>query len=150
MLSPALSFWLGPMLAALAVVGLVYQCVVLIAFGQWFARDCPCGSGDEAVTLLKPLHGAEPRLAENLGTFLALDHRGPVQMVCGVNDAGDAALPVARGLRGDVAVWPGPRAAGANGKIGNLVAMILFGAASAVTHWSSALNTSCSGSWGAP
>jgi ceramide glucosyltransferase len=122
---------IGFVLAALAAVGIVYQVVVWHALGHWFAQDPhdPASPNHEGVTLLKPLHGAEPRLAENLGSFLRLDHPGPVQMLCGVNDADDAALPVARALAAahpaaDITIGEGPRASGANGKIGNLVAMM--------------------------
>lgn len=129
MLSPVHSLWLGLPLALLAAAGVVYQCVVLHAVRRWFARSCPVDRGTDAVTLLKPLHGAEPELAANLATFLAQDHAGPVQMVCGVNASDDAALPVARAVaaahpQADVALSPGPRAPGANGKVGNLVAMM--------------------------
>jgi len=129
MLSPAHSLWLGLPLALLAAAGLVYQCVVLHAVRRWFAQSCPRDRGTDAVTLLKPLHGSEPQLAANLATFLAQDHAGPVQMLCGVNSPEDAALPVARTLaashpRADITLSPGPRAPGANGKVGNLVAMM--------------------------
>ena len=129
MLSPTLSFWIGLPIALLATAGVVYQCVLLHAFGRWFERPCPEDRGDAAVTLLKPLHGSEPRLAENLATFLVQDHAGRVQLLCGTNTGDDAALPVVRAMEtlraGDeVTIWPGPRAEGANGKIGNLVAMM--------------------------
>jgi ceramide glucosyltransferase len=81
------------------------------------------------VSLLKPLHGAEPRLADNLATFLAQDYAGPVQLVCGVNRADDAALEPARALakahpQADIALHPGPRLPYANAKVGNLAAML--------------------------
>jgi len=127
-LSPMLANGLGLVFAVLAAAGVVYQGVVLFAFGRWVARPCPNERGGEAVTLLKPLHGAEPRLAENLGTFLVQEHDGPVQMLCGVNAPDDAALAVARGLaettQTEVTLWPGPRLGGGNGKIGNLAAMM--------------------------
>jgi len=129
MVSPALLQWIGIAFAGLALVAVVYQGVVLAAFWRWFDAPCPRDDGDTPVTLLKPLYGAEPNLAENLATFLVQDHAGPVQMLCGVNSADDAALPVARALvpprpQDEVTIAPGPRAAGANGKIGNLVAMM--------------------------
>lgn len=129
MVSHALSFWIGLSLAALAAAGVVYQCVLLYAFRRWFSRPCPHDHGTAAVTLLKPLHGNEPHLAANLSSFLHQDHAGPVQMVCGVNAPDDAAFPIARNLRtsypeADIALVPGPRAPGANGKIGNLVTMM--------------------------
>lgn len=110
-------------LAAMAGIGIAYQGFVLSGVRRFMGRARAVASESPAVTLLKPLHGAEPRMAENLASFLAQDYAGPVQMVCGVNEPGDTALPVARSLPG-VAISPGPRAPGANGKVGNLVAMM--------------------------
>ncbi|MBU6268025.1 MAG: bacteriohopanetetrol glucosamine biosynthesis glycosyltransferase HpnI [Sphingomonadales bacterium] len=129
MVSPTVIHALGLITALLAAAASVYQLIVVHTFRRWFARPCPEDRGHAAVTLLKPLHGPEPELAENLATFLTQDHAGPVQMLCGVNQPGDAALAVARGLapvraQDEITLWPGPRAAGANGKIGNLVAMM--------------------------
>ncbi len=84
--------WTGDIFAALAVIGIGYQLVALFALSRFFAQPLPKASGAVPVTLLKPLHGAEPRLAENLATFLVQDWDAPVQMVCGVGDAGDAAV----------------------------------------------------------
>jgi ceramide glucosyltransferase len=84
--------WIGDIFAALAVIGIGYQLVALFAFSRFFAKPQPKASAAVPVTLLKPLHGAEPRLAENLATFLVQDWDAPVQMVCGVGDAEDAAV----------------------------------------------------------
>jgi ceramide glucosyltransferase len=120
---------LGVVLIVLAVAGLVYQAVLLKALGDWFDRPAPEAAGDEGVTLLKPLHGAEPQLAANLASFLATAYTGAVQMVCGVNEPGDSALAAVADLRAahpqaQIAVSPGPRTAGKNAKIGNLTAMM--------------------------
>jgi len=76
----------------------------------------------EPVTLLKPLHGDEPRLRENLGSFLAQRWDAPVQVVAGVGRADDPAVPVARAL-GLRPVVDGTRH-GANAKVGNLLNMV--------------------------
>src|SRR6516164_5891433 len=44
------------------------------------------------VTILKPLHGAEPGLFENLVSFCTQDYPGPVQIVFGVQDTRDGAI----------------------------------------------------------
>jgi ceramide glucosyltransferase len=90
--------WIGDIFAALAVIGIGYQLVSLFALSRFFSKAAAQSSDDQAVTLLKPLHGAEPRLAENLASFVEQSHRGLVQMVCGVGDAGDAAVPVVEEL----------------------------------------------------
>ncbi|WP_036500583.1 bacteriohopanetetrol glucosamine biosynthesis glycosyltransferase HpnI [Novosphingobium nitrogenifigens] len=82
-----------------------------------------------AVTLLKPLYGAEPRLVENLATFLEQDHDGPVQVLCGVQRADDPAILAVHELK---VRYPDARIDlvidstrhGASGKISNLCNMI--------------------------
>lgn len=78
------------------------------------------------VDILKPLHGDEPGLADNLASFVAQDYPARFSMVCGVADAGDpAAIAVAR----VTATHPGmeirlvvdPRQHGPNRKISNLI-----------------------------
>jgi len=81
-----------------------------------------------AVTIMKPLHGDEPGLFENLASFCAQDYAGPVQIVFGVESPTDAAIAVVERLR---AAYPGQRLAlvidtrvmGSNPKIANLINM---------------------------
>ena len=85
-----------------------------------FARaPLPPPATAEPVTLLKPLHGDEPRLAENLAGFLDQDWPAPVQMVAGTNQADDAALTVAR-VVGNITIATNAPPLGANAKIANL------------------------------
>jgi len=79
------------------------------------------------VTVLKPLCGAEPRLYECLRSFCEQDYPD-MQIVFGVGDAGDGAIPVVKRL---IAEFPGRDLAlvidggvhGSNLKVGNLVNM---------------------------
>ena len=130
---------IGIAFAVLAAIGVGYQLYAAWAIARFFAAaPVPCDSAP-AVSLLKPLHGAEPQLAANLASFLATDqdapnqhgpdHRAPVQMVCGVNTPDDAALPAVAALiathpGADIAVSTHAPALGANGKISNLAAMV--------------------------
>ena len=80
------------------------------------------------VSVLKPLCGAEPGLYENLRSFADQDYPA-VQIVLGVRDPGDGALPVARALirdrrRRDIALVVNPRVAGSNLKVANLENML--------------------------
>lgn len=80
------------------------------------------------VTLLKPLHGAEPLLEAALASNCVLDYPA-YQIVFGVARADDPALAVVARLRDrfperDIAVVIDPRRHGANGKIGNLINML--------------------------
>jgi ceramide glucosyltransferase len=113
---------------ALAAVGSLYTVVAAISVRRFFTLRTGPSSSDAAVTILKPLHGAEPRLFENLSSFLTLDHHGPVQMVCGVQRGDDPAIDAVNALRAafpdariDLVVDGTPH--GANGKIANLINM---------------------------
>ena len=120
---------IGYIFAALAVVGIAYQLIALAAVWRFFAATAPRGTGSEPVTLLKPLHGAEPRLVDNLASFLEQVYAGPVQMVCGVGDPDDSALAAVAEARNrypqsEIAISTGPRWQAVNAKIGNILAMM--------------------------
>jgi ceramide glucosyltransferase len=81
-----------------------------------------------AITVLKPLRGAEPGLDEALASFLGQDYPGAVQVVFGVQDRDDPALSVVDSLRRahperDLVVVLDSRVHGPNGKVSNLVNM---------------------------
>ena len=118
--------WLA---VAFVGAGIAYQLAAGLAVRRFFARAPAPRVGVESVTLLKPLYGAEPRLAENLAGFLAQDYGGPVQLVCGVNTPEDDAVAAVEALRAahpgaDVVLTTGPVAPAANGKVANLCAMM--------------------------
>ncbi|WP_174275361.1 bacteriohopanetetrol glucosamine biosynthesis glycosyltransferase HpnI [Sphingomonas bacterium] len=97
-----------------------------------------------AVSLLKPLHGAVPGLAEKLAGFLDQEWEAPIQMVCGLQREDDPARQVLAGLRrshpllrhsrlrGDdekremreLVEIVDPKSHGANAKIANLINML--------------------------
>ncbi|GBR67170.1 bacteriohopanetetrol glucosamine biosynthesis glycosyltransferase HpnI [Gluconobacter kanchanaburiensis] len=79
------------------------------------------------VTVLKPLHGNEPLLEEALDSVFTQDYPD-FQIVFGVQDADDTALPVIERLRTryphvPVSVVIDPREHGPNRKVGNLLNM---------------------------
>jgi ceramide glucosyltransferase len=97
------------------------------------------------VTLLKPLYGAEPRLAENLASFIDQDWDAPIEMVAGVQRPDDPAReaidrlrsPAEAGAQIDGENWApafagerevrevvDPTPHGANAKVGNLINMM--------------------------
>jgi len=112
----------------LAGIGSAYMLAAGAAVARFFAAKAPGDVSDAAVTILKPLHGAEPHLADNLATFLAQDHAGPIQLLCGVQREDDPAIAAVEELRErfpdahiDLIVDPTPH--GSNGKIANLINM---------------------------
>ena len=94
-----------------------------------FARCAtPSGAERPPASLLKPLHGAEPGLYENLRSFVEQDYP-VVQVVLGVNDVNDSALPVAQALirdlpANDIALVLDPPVRGSNLKVANLENML--------------------------
>jgi ceramide glucosyltransferase len=80
------------------------------------------------VSVLKPLYGAEPGLTENLRSFADQDY-SEFQIVLGLRDRTDAALPVARALidarpQRDIVLVVDRHAAGSNLKVANLENML--------------------------
>ena len=114
--------------AAIAAIG--YAAVAIVCSARFGTREKEPDSGGElpAVSLLVPLHGAEPGLEENLRAFALQDY--PVcQLVLGVARADDGALPIAqsvaaefpdRNIQIDVGEVPGAR----NPKIANVLSMM--------------------------
>lgn len=94
-----------------------------------FARSpLPVAAEQPPVSLLKPLHGEEPGLYENLRSFVEQDYP-VVQLVLGVNNADDGALPVAKALicdmpAADVTLVVGAPLRGSNLKVANLENML--------------------------
>lgn len=118
-----ISFWLGWALLALASAGTLYSLAAAVVVWRFFGRIAPPGRHGEAVTILKPLHGAEPRLRENLASFRAQDYDGAVEIVCGVASVDDRAVAAVESAR---LVTDGTRH-GANAKVSNLINMARSG-----------------------
>lgn len=118
----------GWFLLALAAVGCGYTLAAAVAVRRFFAARAPVVPSDVPVTILKPLHGAEPRLVDNLASFLRQDHAGPVQLLCGVADARDPACAAVEMLRrrypqSRIDLSVDARRHGSNGKVSNLINM---------------------------
>jgi ceramide glucosyltransferase len=119
---------LGWLLIAAAAAGIGYSVLALVAIRRFARQPSPPGVGAESVTLLKPLHGAEPRLTENLATFLNQDWAGSIEMVAGVQDRRDPAIaaldPLPQGPWRQVRLVTDPTSHGANAKVANLLNMM--------------------------
>jgi ceramide glucosyltransferase len=77
----------------------VYLVLVLLAVRRFRRSPAPIGAGFQpAVTLLKPVHGDEPQLEQNLESFF--QQRYPTfQLIFGARHANDPALRVVDSLR---------------------------------------------------
>ena len=120
---------LGWLCVALSICGAIYACVAMACVRSFMARPLPPASRFPSVTLLKPLHGDERGLLENLEAFCAQDYPGPVQVIFGVHGASDPAIAVVETLKRrhpalDIDLVVDTRLHGANRKISNLLNML--------------------------
>ncbi|WP_174287189.1 bacteriohopanetetrol glucosamine biosynthesis glycosyltransferase HpnI [Sphingomonas bacterium] len=115
---------IGWVVVALAVASIGYTIHAIAATNRFARMSLPAVAPSEPVTLLKPVHGAEPRLRENLSSFFDQDWHGHVQMVVGANRSDDPALPIARAVGGDIAICVDAPTIGANAKIANVANLI--------------------------
>jgi ceramide glucosyltransferase len=89
-------------------------------------RPGPNLTAEENVSLIKPLYGEEIELENSLATFCGQNYRAELQMLCGVQDPADPAIPVVRNLQKRFAAFDlelvagGPKVAG-NPKISNVI-----------------------------
>lgn len=102
---------------------LVAICAVLSLPKRSFPQDAL-----PAITVLKPLCGAEPGLRECLRSFCTQAYPAPLQIVFGVRSATDPALAIARELRAeypqvDIAIVVNATVHGPNLKVSNLANM---------------------------
>jgi ceramide glucosyltransferase len=121
----------GWTLFAAAGAGIAYTVMAGIFVRRFFAGPPATGRSppqSEGVSLLKPLHGAEPGLERNLDSFLTQGDGGALQVVFGLRDADDPARGVAEAL---MRQHPGAqtrlcideREHGRNAKVSNLINM---------------------------
>jgi ceramide glucosyltransferase len=122
-------FWWSLAASVLAVVGCGYLITAAIFVGRIARGRAPaCPAAAPAVTVLKPLHGDEPGLFDNLTSFCAQDYSGRMQIVCGVQDADDTVIAVVERLREveadrDLDLVIEGKIHGLNRKVSNLVNM---------------------------
>jgi ceramide glucosyltransferase len=111
------------------VLAVSYAVLVLVAVLVWEMGRAPTYSRRlPAVTLLKPLCGAEPNLYEHLRSFCQQDHP-EFQIVFGVRDRADPALEVVARLVAEFPSLPidivaNPQQHGSNCKVSNLINMM--------------------------
>jgi ceramide glucosyltransferase len=116
------------LIAILLVPGWIYLIAAALAVTRFAGRPLPAAAEQPAVSVLKPLHGDEPGLYENLRSFAEQDYPEH-QIVLGVNDPRDGALDAAdalirKFLNADIALIVDPRIRGGNQKVSNLENML--------------------------
>ncbi len=114
--------------ATVAAIG--YAVVAIVSVGRFALREPEPDPGDHLpdVSLLVPLHGAEPGLEDNLRAFALQDY--PVyQLVLGVARADDSALAIAQRVAADlpdrnIEIDVGEVRSSRNPKIANVLSMM--------------------------
>src|SRR5690348_6004024 len=115
------------MLLGVASAGALYAVAAAFLAGRQFTGDCPLTrTPAPPVTVLRPLHGAEPGLFNALASSLRQDYAGEVQLVCGIQADGDPANAVVAQLKAkfpdrDIVAVVAPQQYGCNAKISNLL-----------------------------
>lgn len=120
--------WLGVGSAIAAVLGCAYALFAARAVRKFGIGPLPVAATFPGVTMLKPLHGDEPFLYENLASFCDQDYHGPLQILFGVQDPTDPAIAVVHRL---MAQWPNraielvvsPKPQEVNAKVANLIGL---------------------------
>jgi ceramide glucosyltransferase len=116
------------LLLLLAAAGIAYTLAAACCLWTFRARPVLDLAEHSAISLLKPLCGAEPRLYDNLQTWLAQDYPAAVQIIFGVQSADDPAIAVVQQLQAahpqkDITLVVNAQPHGANLKIANLINM---------------------------
>src|SRR5438309_10739810 len=86
-------------LFAAASAGCLYMALAAALAPPAAHPERQTGRAESAVTILKPLHGDEPGLLENLASFCDQAYSGPVQIVFGVSQPDDPAIAIVDKLR---------------------------------------------------
>lgn len=119
----------GWLLAGLALCGAAYALAAAFFAGRFMRANAAPAPAYPPVTILKPLHLGEPGLSDNLESFFAQDYPGQVQIVFGVHDVQDPAIPVVQALQAryphlDTTIVADGALYGSNAKISNLINML--------------------------
>ena len=120
---------IGWLLVACALIGVCYAVASARSVEHFFRTPSAPERDRPPVTVLKPLHGAERGLLENLESFCAQDYPSAVQILFGLQDAKDSAIAIVKTLQErhpqlDLVLVTGTYREAPNPKIANLITML--------------------------
>lgn len=109
-----------------AIIGCVFTLVACACVISFPVEDAPNNAPQPSVTVLKPLHDAEPGLPARLAAFCRQDYDGPVQILCGTQDRSSSTAATVRALEMEfpnatIELVVEPRSHGVNRKVSNLI-----------------------------
>jgi ceramide glucosyltransferase len=118
--------WLANICVAGALLGCLYMLLASVLVLLFRRGRAPGHRFGLPVTILKPLHGAEPRLFAQLASFCNQDYAGSVQLLFGAHDEKDAAIEVVKRIQAalperDIVLKVDQREHGSNRKVSNLI-----------------------------
>ncbi len=116
------------LLLAGAVIGCVYLLISAVVIATFKRPVTETSAAPVPVTLLVPLCGHEPQLADRLMTLRRQDYPGPVQIICGLQSESDPALDTVKAVAAAPEEHPiewhvDTRLHGRNMKVSNLINM---------------------------
>jgi ceramide glucosyltransferase len=117
---------LGDVCLAVAIVGCIFT-LMASACVLSFPGERPNGLiAEPPVTVLKPLHEAEPGLPSRLMAFCQQNYGGPIQVLCGAQNRDSPAIAVVGAIHVSapgaiVELVVDPRTHGVNRKVSNLI-----------------------------
>jgi ceramide glucosyltransferase len=127
----AISFaeFLGDAFLVAAIIGCGFTLVASACILRFPVGSAIDSAAPPPVTILKPLHDAEPGLPARLAAFCRQDYGAPLQILCGMQGHGSPAVAVVRALDADTAstaieLVVDPRSHGFNRKVSNLINMM--------------------------
>jgi ceramide glucosyltransferase len=117
---------LGDVCLVVAIVGCAFTLVASACVLGFPVEDPAEPAVQSPVTVLKPLHDAEPGLRGRLAAFCRQDYGGPVQVLCGAQDRDSPAVAVVSTIDTDspeaaIELIVEPRSHGVNRKVSNLI-----------------------------
>jgi len=120
---------LGDICLIVAIVGCFFTLVACSCVLSFPVEDSEGPTVPPPVTILKPLHDAEPDLPARLAAFRRQDYDAPVQILCGAHDRSSPVAAAALAMEGEsndrsIDLVIDPRHNGANGKVSNLINMM--------------------------
>ena len=116
----------GDVCLVVAIIGCIFM-LMASACVLSFPSEYPDGSiAEPPVTVLKPLHEAEPGLPSRLLAFCHQNYGGPIQVLCGAQNSDSPAVAVVGAINvsspdATVELVVDPRAHGVNRKVSNLI-----------------------------